>query len=303
MSGISRRRFIAAASLAAGAAAIAPRRTAAEPPPENPAADRIAGDLVSLGRTGLKPSRLGMGTGTHGVRRASNQQRLGEAKFNALVRHAVEHGVRYFDTADQYGMHIFLRNALRQIEGLKREELFIQSKIRATHPAVAAADIERFRQELGVEYLDSLLMHCMTRTDWPDTLRQVMDVMADAKRKGVVRAVGISCHSLEALKAAVRCEWVDVVLARINPFGSTMDGTPAEVAPVLADLHKAGKGVIGMKLLGCGRHVATEERLKSLDYVIGLGSVACFTIGFESPQQIDQVLAQIGSLARGGRGG
>jgi len=294
MSGISRRRFIATASLAAGAAAIAPRRAT----PENPAGHRSAGDLVSLGRTGLKPSRLGIGTGTHGVRRASNQQRLGEAKFNALVRHAVEQGVRYFDTADQYGMHIFLRNALRQIEGLNREELFIQSKLRATHPAVARADIERFRQELGVKYIDSLLMHCMTTAEWPDTMRPVMDVMAEAKRKGVVRAVGISCHSLDALKAAVRCDWVDVVLARINPFGSTMDGTPAEVAPVLADLHKAGKGVIGMKLLGCGRNVSADERLKSLDYVIGLGSVACFTIGFESPQQIDEVLQQIRSVVR-----
>jgi predicted aldo/keto reductase-like oxidoreductase len=238
-----------------------------------------------------------MGTGSVGVRRSSNQVKLGQEKFTKLVRHAFDSGITYFDTADQYGSHIFLREALR---GIPREKLFIQTKTRATSAEVARADLDRFREELGVDHIDSLLMHCMTKGSWPTDFRPVMDVLSDAKTKGWVRAVGVSCHGMDPLRAVPDCDWVEIDLARINPVGvqARMDGTPDEVVPCLEAMHQKGKGVIGMKILGEGTFKSVEQQLASLRYVLGLGYVDAMVIGFESPDQIDQIMGRVQTVLK-----
>jgi len=231
-----------------------------------------------------------MGTGSTGVQHSSNQVKLGEEKFVNLVRHAFDRGITYFDTADQYGSHIYLRRAFK---GLPREKLFLQSKTRATTAEMAKADIERFRQELGTDYLDTLLMHCMTTGSWPSDLRPVMDVLSEAKAKKRVRAVGVSCHGMAPLKQAVGCDWVEVDLARINPVGGTagrMDGTPEEVSACLKQMHGQGKGILGMKILAEGTLRTPEKQMESLRFVLGLGCVDAMVIGFENPDQINQIL-------------
>jgi predicted aldo/keto reductase-like oxidoreductase len=256
-------------------------------------------DRVPLGKTGITTSLLGMGTGSTGVKHSSNQVKLGEDKFKKLVRYAFDKGITYFDTADQYGSHIYLREALR---GLPRDKLFIQTKTHATTPEMARADIERFREELGVDYLDTLLMHCMTKGSWPTDRRPVMDTLAEAKAKGLIKAVGVSCHGMAPLKAAVDCDWIDVDLARINPVGGTagrMDGTPDEVAACLKAMHAKGKGIIGMKILAEGTLKTPEKQIESLRYVLGLGCLSCFVIGFESEQQIDQIMQRIETALKG----
>ncbi len=256
-------------------------------------------DRVPLGKTGIITSLLGMGTGSTGNRHSSNQVKLGEARFKKLIRYAYDKGITYFDTADQYGSHLYLREALR---GLPRERLFIQTKTHATTPEMARADIERFREELGVDYLDTLLMHCMMKGSWPIDRRPVMDTLAEAKAKGRIRAVGVSCHGMEPLKAAVDCDWIDVDLARINPVGGQagrMDGTPDEVAACLKAMHAKGKGIIGMKILAEGTLKAPEKQVESLRYVLGLGCLSCFVIGFENEQQIDQIMQRIEIALKG----
>jgi predicted aldo/keto reductase-like oxidoreductase len=255
-------------------------------------------DQVTLGRTGLKLSLLGMGTGSTGVRHSSNQVKLGQEKFTRLVRYAHDKGVTYFDTADQYGSHIFLREALR---GLPRDRLFIQTKTRARTADQVRADLERFREELDTPYLDTLLMHCMTKASWPVDFRPVMDVLSEAKEKGWVKAVGTSCHGMDPLRAATNCDWIDVDLARINPVGvkARMDGTPEQVVPCLRAMHDAGKGILGMKILGEGTFRTPEERLASLRFVLGLGCVDAFVIGFETPEQIDEAFQLIETALKG----
>jgi len=281
---LSRRDFLARTALAAGAAALAGGRTEAAQP-----ARRIkrGTDLVTLGNTGIRTSVLGMGTGSNGVRRSSRQLRLGQAEFTRLIRHGIDRGLRYVDTADQYGTHIFVREAL---QGVPREDLFIQTKTRALHPEVAKVDLERFRQELGTDYLDSLLMHGMGAETWPTDMRPVMDVLAEAKEKKIVRAVGISCHGIAPLRAATHCDWLDTLLAPINPFGAVMNAPAEEYTECFQALGGQGKGVLGMKLFACGRHATEKERRESLAFVLGLGCVDAFPIGFESPEQIDDVL-------------
>ena len=194
MSRITRRGFLSGAVAAGAAAFIGPRTLLA-------ATARVTKgtDLVTLGKSGLKPTLLGLGTGTRG---GSEQLAIGQTAFTKMVRHALDRGIRYIDTADQYQTHLFVRLALT---GVPRERYFIQTKTRAKNAEVAKADINRFRRELRVDAIDSLLMHCMTKGGWPTDMRPVMDELLKAKQRGHVKAVGISCHGFAPLAAAVDC--------------------------------------------------------------------------------------------------
>ncbi len=284
MATISRRQFVLGTAVA-GAATLANRLgRAAE---ETPAAKKKGSDVVTLGKSGIKTSVLGIGTGTVG---GSQQRALGEAGFTKLVRHALDCGLRYIDTADMYRMHYLVFAALK---GVSSDKYFIQTKTTAKHPEVAKADIERFRRELGIQTLDTLLMHCMSKGGWDADMRPVMDVLYEAKEKGRVRAVGVSCHGYPPLVTSSDCDWIDVHLVRINPFADKMDDTPEKVAAEIKKMHDRGHSVLGMKIFGETGFDSPEKRLQSLKYVLGLGTVDAFTIGFTSTAQIDETMAMI----------
>ena len=286
MSKISRRTFLAG-SAAAGAAAFAGRFGPAAQAAESAKKITRGTDLVTLGRSGVKSTVLGLGTGTHGGR---EQRALGPDGFAKLVHYAYERGIRYIDTADMYRMHGSVRHA---IKGLPREELFIQTKTRAKEPAEVKADIERFRKELGVDYFDSLLIHAMTTKPWPTDMRPVMDALFEAKQKGIVRAVGVSCHGFDPLASSAVCDWCDVHLVRINPFEMKMDGPPGDVVAQVEKMHELGHGVIGMKIFGETGFKTAEKRMQSLKFALAPHRAQAFTIGFTSTQQIDETLGMI----------
>jgi predicted aldo/keto reductase-like oxidoreductase len=128
-----------------------------------------------------------------------------------------------------------------------------------------------------------------------------MDVLSEAKAKGRVKAIGVSCHGMDPLRSAVKTDWVEVDLARINPVGGNpgrMDGTPEEVAACLKAMHEQGKGILGMKILAEGTLKTPEQQLKSLRFVLGLGCVDAFVIGFESPQQINEIMQYIETVLK-----
>jgi len=259
---------------------------------------------VALGRTGLRVSRIGMGTGMKGWMRESNQTRLGHEALEALLRGAWERGVRFFDLADLYGTHGHMASAFAKIP---RERYVICTKI-WNHPKGlpeterpdAATVVERFRKEFRTDVLDIVHLHCMSSGTWPESEKRQMDLLADLKAKGVIRAHGVSCHSLEALEAAAESPWVDVVHARINAFGEKMDGPPEKVAPVLRRLREAGKGVVGMKLVGEGQFRDDRaKRNESVRYVVGLGSVATMIVGFERVEEIDDFAESVRAALQG----
>src|SRR5262249_59408552 len=102
------------------------------------------------------------------------------------------------------------------------------------------------------EALDIALLHCLTDPEWVGQLGSVMEAMSKAKERGILRAVGVSCHNFGAFQAAAACDWVEVVLARINYAGLHMDASPEEVIPVLEQMHRRGKGGYWVKAVGCG---------------------------------------------------
>ncbi len=291
---INRREFVRDAAATAGIIALGTGMDASEQPPRKL-------PQVRLGKSGIRCSLLGMGTGTIGAGKASNQTRLGQDRFTALVHHAFEKGITLFDCADQYGSNPFLGKAIRD---LPRKQIVIQTKTNSRTAEGVRADVERFLNELQTDYIDSVLLHCMMQDDWNVQLRGAMDALEDLKRQKKIRAHGVSCHTFGALQTAAAERWVDVDLARFNPWGRMMDVPPGEsanaapprVREVLKRMKDAGKGILGMKVLAEGRMARGDDRLErlyeSVKFSIESGVIDAMVIGFESEQQIDEAVAQ-----------
>lgn len=294
MSRISRRHFLAGLGTAAGTVTFSGRLASAAPPASTVSIPEITSgsDKVVLGRSGIQTSVLGIGTGTRGGR---EQYELGQAAFTKLARHALDRGITYIDTADAYRTRDMIRPALK---GVPRDQYFVQTKTRAKTAEAAKADVERLRRQLGIDEFDTLLMHAMGQGSWPVDMRPVMDVLYDAKEKGRIKAVGVSCHGFPPLVASANNDWIDVHLVRINPFEMKMDGAPEQVSAEIKKMHAADHGVLGMKIFGETGYDSPEKRLQALRYILGLGCVHAFTIGFTSTAQIDETLGMIEQAAK-----
>jgi 1-deoxyxylulose-5-phosphate synthase len=247
-----------------------------------------ASDTVTLGNTGIKTSRLAMGTGTYGFGGRSNQSALGVKTLSDLLLNGYDHGLRFFDAADAYGSHPHVAEA---IQNIPRDKVTVLTKTWSRDPKAARADLDRYRRELRTDYLDICLMHCVTESDWIERYRGVMDVFSEAKQKGIIRAHGCSCHSIEALRAAANSPWVEVDLVRMNPIGAHMDADPAAVLAVLRQMRAAGKGIVGMKILAQGQ--LANRQSEALKYALGLGVLDAFTIGAESKPQQEELIRRI----------
>ena len=247
-----------------------------------------ASDTVTLDSTGITTSRLAMGTGTVGSEHHSHQTALGVKGLSDLLLNGYDHGLRFFDSADSYGSHPHVAEALKHVP---RDKVTVLTKSWARDAAGMRADLDRFRRELSTDYLDVCLMHCVTEADWTTRYPGAMDVLSEAKQKGIIRAHGCSCHSIEALRAAAKSPWVEIDLARINPIGAEMDADPATVVSVLKEMKTAGKAVVGMKILGQGalRHRQDE----AIKYALSLGVLDAFTIGAESKREQEDLIRRI----------
>jgi len=247
-----------------------------------------ASDTVTLGKTGIKTSRLAMGTGTVGWGGRSNQTALGINGLSKLLLNGYDNGLRFFDSANGYGSHPHVAEALKHVQ---RDKVTVMTKDDARDPKTVQANLDRFRRELGTDYIDIYLIHCVTEGDWTTRFRPIMDVLEEAKQKKIIRSHGVSCHSIEALRAAAKSTWVEVDLARINPIGSHMDADPETVISVLKQMKADGKAVVGMKILGQGdlRHKQDD----AIKYALSLGILDAFTIGAESVLEQDDLVRRI----------
>jgi aryl-alcohol dehydrogenase-like predicted oxidoreductase len=302
--GCDRRRFLTTALAGAGVLVAGHAGlVGAEGKRKAAGAKPAATDLVALGPTGIKATRLAQGTGWNGGGRSSEHSRLGVKAFTELIRHGVDAGVAFFDTADLYGSQPYLGMAL---QGVPRDKYILMSKIWPRKEywnmpsGGAKEEVDRFRKELNTDVLDICLIHCMTDGEWPKTFERIRDELAELKQKGAVRAVGVSCHDHEALKVAAAHPWVDVVLARINNVGqgAAMDVPPAEVAPVLKQARANGKIVLGMKLFGAGALAKPEQKDASLQYVFQNQLVDAITVGMMKPGEVDDTLQRVTKALR-----
>jgi len=302
---ISRRDFIRRSAELAGATIIgAELLTPAEAAP----AIRTASDWVALGRkTKVKIPRLGMGTGSIN---GSVQRALGQDGFNKLIAYAYERGVHYIDTADNYKTHEMIREAIKANK-IPRDKIFIQSKLPIKPETLKdpMATIDRYRQEVGTDYFDSLLIHCATKENWVEDMKFLMDAFDQAQSKGWIRTKGCSCHGLRALRAATKSDWMEVQLARINPQAHHVDqdlpdvhdphGKYDEAMKEIKAMHAKGRGVIAMKLCGNGDFTKPEDREKAVQHAVKCGFVDAMVIGFKSNAEIDEAIERLNRALSG----
>ena len=259
---------------------------------------RSATDWVTLGRSNIKVTRLAFGTGTFGGR---VQRELGQEEFTRLVRHAYDRGIRFFETAESYrGMPEMLSIALK---GIPRDTYKIMTKYSTPASGDPAPKIDQFRRQLGTEYIDILLLHCLRPPTWSSDYQSLQDGFLEAKEKKIVLAKGASVHGLPALRTFPGNPWLDIAMIRMNHNGTKMDtpemrdqeafGNVDEVVTHTKKVHSQGMGVISMKLCGEGRFTRAEDRDQAMKFAMDLGCVDCVTIGFKNTAEIDEAIERM----------
>jgi len=259
---------------------------------------RSATDLVTLGRSNVQVTRLAFGTGTFSGR---VQRELGQQEFTRLVRHAYDRGIRFFETAESYhGMPEMLQSALR---GIPRETYRLMTKYSTPASGDPAPKIDQFRTQLGTEYIDILLLHCLRPPTWATDYKSLQDGFSEAKHKKIILASGASVHGLPALRTFPGNQWLEIAMIRMNHNGTKMDtpemrdadkpGNVDEVVEHTRKVHEQGMGVISMKLCGEGRFTRPEDRDAAMKFAMNLGCVDAVTLGFKSTAEIDEAIARM----------
>ncbi len=244
-----------------------------------------ANDVVRLGPDKVRLTRLAIGTGTKG---GSIQRQLGVDGVADMLHFGYDQGVFFWETADSYQTHPHVAAALKRVP---REKITLMTKTRARTAEEMRTTLDRFRKELGTDYIDIILLHAARTGNWTEERAGAMEALSEAREKKIIRSHGFSCHSLEAMELGARTPWVQVVLARINQAGLMMDSDPKTVIGVLRKMKAAGKGVIGMKILGEGGLANKVD--ESLAHALSLDCVDCFTIGPANRNELADLIRRI----------
>lgn len=292
----TRREFLAGSATVAAGSILTPACTSLD------GKKRSATDIVTLGKTGLKLSRLGIGLGSNS---GNVQRNLGQPEFNRLVRCAFDQGIRYFDCAQSYKTFDWIADAVKEFP---RDEIFLMSKI-GGNPEKPMEVIERHLATYRTDRIDCVLVHCAIKDDWIEERARLMEALSLAKQQGKIRAHGVSCHSLPALRVAAASEWVEVNLVRVNPQcvatdreEHTRNAPGTGIEPVLEQIKvmkKNGHGVIGMKLIGDGAFKNPDDREKAMRFAMSLPEIDAVTIGFKSPAEIDESIERMNRALAG----
>lgn len=264
---------------------------------------RLATDWVTLGKSGVKVTRLAFGTGTHS---GAVQRELGQEGFNRLVRHAYDQGIRFFETSETYhGMAEMLAIALK---GLPRDSYRLMTKYSTPPTGDPETKIDLFRKQLGTDYIDILLLHCLRPPTWATDYKGLQDGMAEAKSKKAILSHGASIHGLQALRTIPGNQFLDIAMIRMNHKGAHMDtmelrdvNIPGNVDEVVAhtkQVHAQGMGVISMKLVGEGSFITAEDRDASMKFAMNLGCVDAVTLGFKSTAEIDEAIERMNRVMK-----
>ncbi|MGO8718198.1 MAG: aldo/keto reductase [Acidobacteriaceae bacterium] len=285
MTRYSRRDFVKAGLAAGALASVGSLPLTAE--------RKTATDLVTLGKSDVKVTRLAFGTGTFS---GEVQRDLGQAQFTRLVRYAHERGIRFFETAESYGeMHRMLGAAL---QGVPRESYQLMSKVTTRQGVNPQEKIDELRRLANTEYFDILLLHWQRTATWPTDTEKWQDGIEEAQLKKAVLAHGASVHGLPALRQVPGDKWLQVAMIRVNHKGVRMDaedyatdglGNVNDVVTNIKQARRNGMGVISMKLVGEGvfNH---EDRQKAMRFAFRNAGVDSVTVGYKNTQEIDEAI-------------
>jgi predicted aldo/keto reductase-like oxidoreductase len=257
---------------------------------------QTATDFVTLGRSGMKVTRLAFGTGSFS---GQVQRDLGQDGFTRLVRYAYDRGIRFFETAESYGeMHKMLGIALN---GIPRESYQLMSKVTTRDGENPQQKFDELRKLANTEYFDIMLLHWQHAGTWPTDTRHWQDAILEAESKKVVVSHGASVHGLPALRRVLGNKWLDVAMIRMNHKGKSMDaedyatqglGNVPEVVAHVKEARKQGMGVISMKLIGEGTF-NREDRRDAMKFAFKHAGVDCVTVGYKNTAEIDEAIENL----------
>jgi 1-deoxyxylulose-5-phosphate synthase len=260
------------------------------------AARGTATDWVTLGKSGVKVTRLAFGTGTFS---GQVQRDLGQDDFTRLVRHAYDRGIRFFETAESYGeMHQMLGTALK---GLPRDSYRLMSKVTTREGVNPQAKIDELRKLASTDYFDILLLHYQRSANWPTETARWQDGIAEAQVKKAVLGRGASVHGLPALRQFPGNKWLEIAMIRMNHKGAKMDGENPnsgvgdvnQVVGHLKQVHEERMGVISMKLIGEGDFVRREDRQAAMKFAFNNAGVDAVTVGFKNTAEVDEAIENL----------
>jgi predicted aldo/keto reductase-like oxidoreductase len=259
---------------------------------------QTATDSVTLGRSGVKVTRLAFGTGSFS---GQVQRDLGQDGFNRLVRYAYDRGIRFFETAESYGeMHEMLGTALK---GIPRDSYQLMSKVTTRDGVDPMQKFDELRKLANSEYFDVMLLHWQHTATWPADTRRWQDAILEAEAKKIIVSHGASVHGLPALRQVPGNEWLDIAMIRVNHTGKSMDaedyathglGNVPEVVAHVKEVRKEGMGVVSMKLVGEGTF-NREDRRKAMKFAFRNAGVECVTVGYKSTAEVDEAIENLNS--------
>jgi aryl-alcohol dehydrogenase-like predicted oxidoreductase len=261
-------------------------------------ADRqTATDLVNLGKTNVKVTRLAFGTGSMG---GQVQRELGQDQFTRLVRHAYERGIRFFETSESYAeMHKMLGIAL---QGVPRDSYQLMSKVTTRDGVDPQAKIDELRKLANTEYFDVMLLHFQHTATWPTDTLKWQDGVQEAQSKKVVLVRGASVHGLPALRQVPDNKFLELAMIRMNQKGTRMDaeqydteglGNVSEVVTHVKQVRKQGMGVISMKLVGEGSFTNREDRQAAMKFAFKNAGVNAVTVGYKNTAEVDEAIENL----------
>ncbi len=280
---------------------------------------------VELGKTGIKVSRLGIGTGTGLPSGHCAQALMDTNELAGLLLYSLDRGINHWDTAFQYNTYSHIKEALKQV---RRSDVVLTTKFSAAHEKETIRDFNTTLNDLNVDYVDVCLLHGV-RTNTELQMRSgALNAMVKLKKEGKVRAVGLSSHGLGVLKSVLEMPELDLVWGRINYAGLHMDteclgmydqmasvywlkkcykllpervkllirpkashepipeDARNEVEETLQKIHSQSKGIVGMKVLAEG--MLRDDAEKAIKYVNSLSFVDSFIIGMLNKEEVDE---------------
>jgi aryl-alcohol dehydrogenase-like predicted oxidoreductase len=257
------------------------------------AAERSAFDKVTLGKSGIKVTRLAFGTGS---RNGQVQAELGQQEFSKLIHYAYDRGIRFFETAEAYATPAMLGEALKPFP---RDSYVLMNKVTTDQGVDPLQRFDEMRRVSNTEYFDIMLLHWQHTGDWVTETSRWQDGMMEAQAKKTILSRGASVHGLPALRQMPGNKFLQVAMIRMNHNGTSMDGEIAdhgglgnltEVVEHVKQVKKDGMGVVSMKLCGNGSFTRHEDRVAAMRFAMQNAGVDCVTVGFKNRQEVDEAI-------------
>ena len=242
-----------------------------------------------LGNTGIKVSIAGFGVLPMGP----SQLSLPVEEGAKIIAYALEHGINFLDTAQYYRTYPYISSALKM--GSFEDVVICSKSLCEDYDGMMDAVLEA-RKALDREVIDIFLMH-EVRSGQLSLKQGAWKALKDAKKEGLVRAIGLSTHHVDITKAAASMEELDVVFPLINYAGLGIRkgdsfSTKEEMLEAISQCHAAGKGVFSMKAFGGGS--LTGHYQEALDYVFSKPEIDSVMIGFGKISEVDDLLSYLG---------